>query len=177
MKVAEIGRIMTSKMFKIVAACSMLFLYLSTMVASNVVALTCHTLNCCCGHSKITAAHSSDCSCHCAEGVDCCHGSEAGDCDHNSLIDNSSYAILQDCGCSCEHDHSNHIELYTQPRSGDDESSSRNGVVFITLCNISSCSEKCEALEKSCSYGVYLLPPLSAAFSSSSSLRAPPALV
>ena len=47
----------------------------------------------------------------------------------------------------------------------------------VVINDIGSCLEKSHDSKNSDAYGVYLLPPLSAAYSSSSSLRAPPSLV
>ena len=157
---------MNNRIFKILAACFTLLLYLSTMVASDVVALTCHCLNFHSENNHIEHTHSH----HHA------HHGECGDCCHRDLEPVAPYISLQESDCGCEHDHSTNIDLYIQPRIADDETLMRY-VAAVVVNDMTSCAEKCEALVKSDSYGVYLLPPLSAAHRGSSSLRAPPSLV
>ena len=52
-----------------------------------------------------------------------------------------------------------------------------NMIPKVVINDIGSCLGKSHDSKNSDAYGVYLLPPLSAAYSSSSSLRAPPSLV
>lgn len=161
---------MKSRIFKIAAACFTLLLYLSTMVASDVVALTCHCLTHHCAENHTHTTHSSCSCCSHSHFVDLdCRGAES-ECNSPAILSHLSDSC-------CEHDHSNHIALYTYPRSGEDELSLHYIEVVAVVNDIITCVKQCDALHKSNSYGVYLLPPLSAAYSSSFSLRAPPALV
>ena len=158
---------MNNRIFKILAACFTLLLYLSTMVASDVVALTCHCLTFHSEDNHIEHTHSL----HHAH-----HHSECGDCCHSDMQSIAPSISLQESDCGCAHDHSTNIELYIQPRIADDETQLRYAAAVV-VNDMTSCAENCEALVKSDSYGVYLLPPLSAAHRGSSSLRAPPSLV
>ena len=169
---------MTDRIFKIVAASITLLLYLSTMVASDVVALTCHCMVYHNGENQIAHTHSlhhaACCSNHFShhhlecDDYDCCDSKS----EHNAIS-----ISLQSDDCNCGHDHSNNIELYTQPRSADDETELRYVAAAVVINDIGSCLKKSHDSKNSDAYGVYLLPPLSAAYSSSSSLRAPPSLV
>lgn len=150
---------MTNKIFKIFAAFLTLILYLSTILASDMAALTCS-----CSEFLAHMEHHSHCSNH--EECSCCH------CDCNL-----SDVLLQNDGCCCEHDHSNNVELYTMPRIGDDDGSTRYVLALFDAVDHYDSDARCDLEAKSCSYGDYLLPPLQAAYSGSFSLRAPPALV
>lgn len=150
---------MTNKIFKIVAAGFTLLLYLSTIVASDMAALTCS-----CSEFLARAEHHIHSSNH--EGCSCCHC----DCSLNDVV-------LQKDDCSCDHDHTNDVELYTMPRLGDDDGSLRFVLAMLYAIDCSDSDARCDADAKSISYGAYLLPPLRAAYLGSSSLRAPPALV
>ena len=154
---------MTNKLFKIVAASFSLLLYLSTIVASDMAILTCG-----CTESLARAEQHSHCSDH--DGC-CCHS------DHDLCEYGFNDVALSSDDCSCQHDHTNKVELYTLPRIADDESSLRSVFAFVAvLCGYLDAFD-CGSLAKTYRYGVYLLPPLSAASLGSQSLRAPPALV
>ena len=150
---------MTNKIFKIVAAGFTLLLYLSTIVASDMAALTCS-----CSEFFTHAEHHNHSSNH--EDCSCCH-SDHSQCD----------ITFQKDDCKCEHDHSNTVELYTMPRIGDDDSSIKYVVALHCAIGSSDSETRYDADAKSCSYGVYLQPPSRAVYLDSSSLRAPPALV
>jgi hypothetical protein len=154
---------MTNKVFKIVAASFSLLLYLSTMVASDIAILTCG-----CTEPIAHLEQHNHCSDH--EGC-CCHS------DYDSCEYDFNAVTLESDNCSCQHDHTNKVELYTSPRLADDDSSLRLSVLFVALLGDASRAEGCKAQAKTYHYGDYLLPPLSAAALGSLSLRAPPALV
>lgn len=171
---------MANKIFKLVAASFTLLLYLSTMVASDVVALTCHCLVYHQDGCQIAHSHSSGKIYH-HHHTACGEHSECGDCtdcdSHDEYNRDFCKISLQGSNCGCDHNHSTEVELYTQPRIGDDDELLRYAMAVVAVTNMDPSAGRCELQVNSFSYGVYLLPPLSAAYLSSSSLRAPPVLV
>ena len=154
---------MTNKVFKIVAASFSLLLYLSTMVASDMAILTCG----CTEAIARVEKHS-----HCSDHDGCCSHSDHFLCEYGF----NDVALSSD-DCSCQHDHTNKVQLYTLPRIADDDSSVRSLLAFVAvLCGYSETGAS-DSIAKTYRYGVYLLPPLLAAALGSLSLRAPPALV
>lgn len=152
---------MTRRLLKIVVAYLMLGLYITTMLASEIVVLTC---GCNSPHSKSHATCTHCCHHHCAS-------SSCEDVSQDLLCDGVAEAF--DASHCCSHDHSTEVELYTQPRVDNDL---RQNVVLAllmdVLVNIPSSEESLTL-----SYSEYRLPALLAGYIGANSLRAPPAMV
>lgn len=148
------------KLFKMASALMLLVLYISTMLASDVVALTCG----CCHHEA--DVHTAFPHVHKCSSVECeCHNhSHSHECEAPVLKEHHS----------CNHDHSTEVELYTQPRV--DDNSLRQ---IILLAAMTDTSVEIVAAENSVSflYREFYLPALSAGYGGGQSLRAPPAIV
>lgn len=151
---------MANKVFRMFAAFTTLLLYVTVLTASEVVAFTCE-----CRHHKADVhtafdhVHTCDC--------DDCHDHEAES--HHDLQ-------ISDHKC-CNHDHSNSIALYTQPRSTDDDHAERQSVLLAVVTDVLnfSCAE--ELQQGDAEYGVYLLPPIASGHALAGALRAPPQVV
>ena len=149
---------MTRKVFRIVSAFTMLLLYVSVLAASDVVALTCE-----CRHHKADV--------HTA--FDHVHACDA-DHHHTSHCEQEHGVSIADKSC-CNHNHSNPIQLYTQPRTADDDHAERQIVLLSVVTDVLNFVQAERMLCLSCDWNEYLLPPLSAGHASGLSLRAPPA--
>ena len=109
---------MANKVFRMFAAMTMLLLYVSVLAAGDVVALTCE-----CRHHKADVhtdfahVHACDDDCHHGEGES-----------HDAVQ-------LTDHRC-CNHNHSNSIALYTQPRSADDDQQERQSVLMAVVTDV-----------------------------------------
>lgn len=99
---------MARRLLKIVVAYLMLGLYITTMLAGEIVVLTC---GCNSPHSKSHATCNHCCHHHCT----------------SSSCNDTSRELINDCNAEafnashcCSHDHSTEVDLYTQPRVDDD---------------------------------------------------------
>ena len=152
---------MRREVFRFVSALTMLLLYVSVLVAVDVVALTCE-----CRHHKADVHtafnHVHECDTH----NDC----TSYHCDEEQGV------MVADKSC-CNHNHSNSIALYTQPRSVDDDHTLRQSLLLAVVTDVLNFVEAEQTSVVGCEYCQYLMPPLSAGHISGSSLRAPPVFV
>ena len=153
---------MTRKVFRTVSAFMMLLLYVSVLAASDVVALTCE-----CRHHKADV-HTAFAHIHVCEHHH--HSCSAHDCDESQGV------MLADKTC-CNHNHSNSIVLYTQPRTADDDHMERQMVLMAVITDVLNFVEAQQMDVISSEYDQYILPLLSAGHSAGLSLRAPPVFV
>lgn len=142
----------------------MLLLYVSVLAASNVVALTCE-----CRHHKADV-HTAFDHIHVCNHQHHDHSCPSHDCDaeHDEMI--------ADKTC-CNHNHSNTIALYTQPRMADDDHMERQTVLLAVVTDVLNFVEAEQTAVHGHEYSQYLLPPLSAGHAGGNALRAPPVLV
>lgn len=151
---------MANKVFRTIAAFTTLLLYVTVLAASDVVALTCE-----CRHHKadvhtaFTHVHACDCN-------------DSHHCEQESHSD----SLLADHRC-CNHNHSNSITLYTQPRSADDDHQERQSVLMAVVTDVLDFTLAKEQPLSDNQYEVFLLPPLASGHAFSGVLRAPPQLV
>ena len=153
---------MAGKIFRMIAAFTMLVLYTTVMAASDVVALTCHC-----------NSHRSDV--HTA--FNHVHKCEAEHCDHHG--DSHSEDTTQQLSkhrC-CNHNHSNDIALYIQPRTSDDDHSECQAILLAVVTDAFDYNDAHRVGVGCIDYGEYLLPSLLEGYTCSGALRAPPALV
>lgn len=153
---------MAERIFRIVAAFTMLVLYTSVMAASDIVAITCH----CNTHGG--DVHTAFNHVHKCDKIGCTHSVVACE-DANSL-----QITKHRC---CNHSHSNDIALYIQPRTADDDHSERQTLLMAVVTDVLNYLDAQSAASGSDEYGEYLLPQLSDGNSCGGALRAPPALV
>lgn len=161
---------MSRKVFRFFVAFTLLVLYVSTMVASGAVVLMCHSAHHCgdvhtCFEHVHIQHNDSCCDSH-------CHHHEWGtvDCAHAKM----SHIVPARC---CNHNHSNQITLYTQPRSADDNHSERQSIL-LSLATDTLDYEQAQSDDSGYDdYGEYLLPSLLDGYARYGVLRAPPALV
>lgn len=148
------------KLFRVSSAMILLMLYISTMLASDVMALTC---GCCDHEADVHTAfrHVHKCtSSHCAE-----H-------DHSHFHECSAPVIKEHH--SCNHDHSTEVKLYTQPRVED--GTLRETILLAAMMD-TSVEIVAPTNTSSFVYQEFSLPALSAGYGGGESLRAPPAMV
>jgi hypothetical protein len=150
---------MANKVFRMFAAMTMLLLYVSVLAAGDVVALTCE-----CRHHKADVhtdfahVHACDDDCHHGEGES-----------HDAVQ-------LTDHRC-CNHNHSNSIALYTQPRNADDDQQERQSVLMAVVTDVLDFTQAEIAPAITTQYEPLLLPPLASGYAHAGALRAPPQLV
>lgn len=160
---------MAGKNFRLFASALMLILYTSVLAVSGAVALTCD-----CEHHHDADVHTAFAhihSCHHS------HNSCEGDCNHHHCFaceSGSEQIISHHC---CNHNHSNSIELYTQPRSTDSDTSERESILLAVVTDVLDFIEAEQQPAFTSEYGEYLLSSLSAGYCSGGALRAPPQLV
>lgn len=142
----------------------MLLLYVSVLAASNVVALTCE-----CRHHKADV-HTAFDHVHVCDHQHHDHSCTSHDCDAEGGV------AFTDKTC-CNHNHSNSIALYTQPRMADDDHVVRQAVLMAVVTDVLNFVEAEQTAAPGYEYSRYLLPPLSAGHAGGSALRAPPAFV
>ncbi len=155
---------MAGKVFRIVAAFTMLVLYTSVMAASDVMALTCH----CNTHSG--DVHTAFNHVHKCDSESCSHhhdGAESADSSTSQLAKNRC----------CNHNHSNDIALYIQPRTNEDDHAEWQTSLLAIVTDVVNYSGVQEAESGGEEYGQYLLPALLDGYACGGTLRAPPALV
>lgn len=138
---------------------TMLLLYVSVLAAGDVVALTCE-----CRHHKADV-HTDFAHVHTCD-EDCHHGKGES---HDMLQ-------LTDHSC-CNHNHSNSIALYTQPRSADDDQQERQSVLMAVVTDVLDFTQAEIAPAITTQYEPLLLPPLASGYARVGALRAPPQLV
>ena len=154
---------MAGKIFRMIAAFTMLVLYTTVMAASDVVALTCHC-NTHCGDVHTSFQHVHKC--------------EAEHCDHHgdSHCEDTAQQQFSKNRC-CNHNHSNKIALYIQPRTSDDDHSQRQSILLAIVTDVFDYNVKQESGVGGEEYGECVLPSLLEGYTCSGALRAPPALV
>lgn len=154
---------MAGKIFRMIAAFTMLVLYTTVMAASDVVALTCHC-NTHCGDVHTSFNHVHKC--------------EAEHCQHHdiSLSEDTAQQQFSKNRC-CNHNHSNKIALYIQPRTSDDDHSQRQSILLAIVTDVFDYNVKQETGVGGEEYGECVLPSLLEGYTCSGALRAPPALV
>lgn len=144
---------------KIASAIALLVLYISTMVAGDVMSLMCG----CCHHDHSADVHTA---------FRHIHKCDAEECHHDHALE---YAVPEMKGrCSCNHDHSTEIKLYTPPQTL--ENSLRQTILLAVLMDNSVTIESPEGA-LSFVYQEHILPSLTAGYGGGQSLRAPPAIV
>ena len=146
-----------------VAAFTMLVLYTTVMAASDVVALTCHC------NSHRGDVHTA---------FNHVHKCEAEHCDHHddSHSEDTAQQQLSKHRC-CNHNHSNDIALYIQPRTSDDDHSERQAILLAIVTDAFDYNDAHREGVGCVDYGEYLLPSLLEGYTCSGALRAPPVLV
>ena len=154
---------MAGKIFRMVAAFTMLVLYTTVMAASDVVALTCH---CNTHRGDVHTAFNH------------VHKCEAEHCDHHddSHSEDAAQQQLSKHRC-CNHNHSNDIALYIQPRTSDDDHSERQAILLAVVTDAFDYNDAHREGVGCVDYGEYLLPSLLEGYTCSGALRAPPVLV
>ena len=153
---------MTRKVFRMVSALTMLLLYVSVLAASDIVALTCE-----CRHHKADV-HTAFDHVHACDHQHHNHSCLSLDCDAEHGV------TIADKTC-CNHNHSNSIALYTQPRMTDDDHMERQAVLLAVVTDVLNFVQAEQVAVRGYEYSQYLLPPLAAGHTSGCSLRAPPA--
>lgn len=154
---------MAGKIFRMIAAFTMLVLYTTVMAASDVVALTCHC------NTHRGDVHTS---------FQHVHKCEAEHCDHHSDYHSEDTAQQQfSKNRCCNHNHSNKIALYIQPRTSDDDHSQRQSILLAIVTDVFDYNVKQESGVGGEEYGECVLPSLLEGYTCSGALRAPPALV
>lgn len=153
---------MTGRIFRVISAITMLVLYTSVMAASDIVALTCH----CNTHSG--DVHTAFNHIHKCEKEGCTHHDNHSD-EHPDMMQITAHRC-------CNHNHSNNIVLYTQPRSVDDDHSERQNILLAVVTDVLNYVDAQSAASGSYEYGEYLLPSLGERHTGGGALRAPPAL-
>ena len=154
---------MAGKIFRMVAAFTMLVLYTTVMAASDVVALTCH---CNTHRGDVHTAFNH------------VHKCEAEHCDHHdeSHSEDTTQQQFSKHRC-CNHNHSNDIALYIQPRTSDDDHSERQAILLAVVTDAFDYNDAHREGVGCVDYGEYLLPSLLEGYTCSGALRAPPVLV
>ena len=154
---------MAGKIFRMIAAFTMLVLYTTVMAASDVVALTCH---CNTHRGDVHTAFNH------------VHKCEAEHCDHHddSHSEDTAQQQLSKHRC-CNHNHSNDIALYIQPRTSDDDHSERQAILLAIVTDAFDYNDAHRDGVGCVDYGEYLLPSLLEGYTCSGALRAPPVLV
>lgn len=154
---------MAGKIFRMIAAFTMLVLYTTVMAASDVVALTCHC------NTHRGDVHTS---------FNHVHKCEAEHCDHHgdSHSEDTTQQQFSKNRC-CNHNHSNKIALYIQPRTSDDDHSQRQSILLAIVTDVFDYNVKQETGVGGEEYGECVLPSLLEGYTCSGALRAPPALV
>jgi hypothetical protein len=154
---------MAGKIFRMIAAFTMLVLYTTVMAASDVVALTCHC------NTHRGDVHTS---------FQHVHKCEAEHCDHHyiSHCEDTAQQQFSKNRC-CNHNHSNKIALYIQPRTSDDDHSQRQSILLAIVTDVFDYNVKQETGVGGEEYGECVLPSLLEGYTCSGALRAPPALV
>ena len=154
---------MAGKIFRMIAAFTMLVLYTTVMAASDVVALTCHC------NTHRGDVHTS---------FNHVHKCEAEHCDHHSdsHSEDTTQQQFSKNRC-CNHNHSNKIALYIQPRTSDDDHSQRQSILLAIVTDVFDYNVKQESGVGGEEYGECVLPSLLEGYTCSGALRAPPALV
>lgn len=148
------------KLFKVASALMLLVLYISTMLASDVVALTCG----CCHHEA--DVHTAFPHVHKCSSATCSHH------DHSHSHECTAPALKEHHACN--HDHSTEVELYTQPRV--DDNSLRETILLAAMMDAAIEIVAPDDVENFL-YREFSLPALSAGYGGGQSLRAPPAMV
>lgn len=154
---------MKRQLFRMVSALTMLLLYVSVLAVNDVVALTCE-----CRHHKADV-HTAFDHVHVCDHQHHDHSCSSHDCDAEGVT-------IADKTC-CNHNHSNTIALYTQPRMADDDHMERQAVLLAVVTDVLNFVEAEQTAVHGHEYSLYLLPPLSAGHAGRSALRAPPVLV
>ena len=140
---------------KIFATMTMLLLYISMLAVNSIVSLACE-----CDHHHHADVHTSFNHVH-----SCSHDCHEA-CTETRYTDNHC----------CSHDHSNRVELYTQPRITDDETTLRHSAVLAIVVQELLYGEHDVAIQTN-DYRQLILPLLADGYVQCSSLRAPPSLV
>lgn len=154
---------MAGKIFRMIAAFTMLVLYTTVMAASDVVALTCHC------NTHRGDVHTS---------FNHVHKCEAEHCQHHDIshCEDTAQQQFSKNRC-CNHNHSNKIALYIQPRTSDDDHSQRQSILLAIVTDVFDYNVKQETGIGGEEYGECVLPSLLEGYTCSGALRAPPALV
>ena len=154
---------MAGKFFRMIAAFTMLVLYTTVMAASDVVALTCHC------NTHRGDVHTS---------FQHVHKCEAEHCQHHDIshCEDTAQQQFSKNRC-CNHNHSNKIALYIQPRTSDDDHSPRQSILLAIVTVVLGDNVKQETGVGGEEYGECVLPSLLEGYTCSGALRAPPALV
>lgn len=155
------------RLFQVASAMMLLVLYISTMLAGDVVALTCG-----CRHHEADV-HTSFRHVHkCSSG--CCHHHDVvveHECSESTLPGEAG-VVLTERNC-CNHDHSTEVKLYVQPRTDDGQV--RQTILLAVLMDNSVTISPVENLLSS-EYQEFRLPALSLGYGGGLSLRAPPVI-
>ena len=159
---------MARRVFRVVVAFVMLVLYTSVMAASDVVALTCHC------NSHRGDVHTAFSHVHQCEMEHCHHYDEACHDDACHADEAAQHISEQRC---CNHDHSNEISLYIQPRTFDDDHSERQAILLAVVTDVLDFDEAQRADVGPKEYGERIICSLFEGYARSGVLRAPPALV
>lgn len=154
---------MAGKVFRIIAAFTMLVLYASVMAASDIVAITCHC------NTHRGDVHTAFNHVHKCETEGCSH--------HDNHTDESADVMQIAKHRCCNHNHSNDIPLYIQPRTADDDHSERQTILLAVVTDELNYLDAQSAASGSVEYGEYLLPSYGEGYACGGTLRAPPALV
>ena len=144
---------------KIASAIALLVLYISTMVAGDVMSLMCG----CCHHDHAADVHTAFRHIHHCSSEECLH-------DHSQEYQ----APQMERRCGCNHDHSTRIKLYTPPQTSDH--SLRQTILLAVLMDNAVTIESPEGA-LSFVYQEHILPSLASGYGGGQSLRAPPAIV
>ncbi|MBR5139025.1 MAG: hypothetical protein IKV12_05695 [Alistipes sp.] len=159
---------MARRVFRVVVAFVMLVLYTSVMAASDVVALTCHC------NSHRGDVHTAFSHVHQCEMEHCHHHDEA--CHDDACHEDEAAQHISEQRC-CNHDHSNEISLYIQPRTFDDDHSERQAILLAVVTDVLDFDEAQRADVGPKEYGERIICSLFEGYARSGVLRAPPALV
>jgi hypothetical protein len=106
------------------------------------------------------------------------HKCEAEHCQHHDIshCEDTTQQQFSKNRC-CNHNHSNKIALYIQPRTSDDDHSQRQAILLAIVTDVFDYNVKQELGVGGEEYGEFVLPSLLEGYTCSGALRAPPALV
>lgn len=139
----------------------MLVLYVAVLMGGDVAALTCE-----CRYHHRADVHTDFEHVHKCSSEGCCHHAEEHTSEHNA-------STLNDA-CTCHHDHSTEVELYTYPRL--DDGSLRQAILLAVLTNNEIELEPSLVVTSFC-YSTDCHCAQHAGYVGNSALRAPPQLV
>ena len=160
---------MSRRLFRYLSALLMLVLYVTVLVGGDVAALTCE-----CRYHHKADVHTDFKHIHkCADG--CCSHHAEHCAEHCAEQHTSEYnASALDEACTCQHDHSTEVVLYTYPRL--DDGSVRQTILLAVLTNVEIVLEPSPVFT-SYDYSADCHCALHAGYVGNSALRAPPQLV